>query len=397
MINRHITFLFLIWIFSSSGASAQVFKGKILDNQTGEAIPYCTIFLTNTTSGVSADADGNFSLKMPHGNYEVVVRMLGYTLMVFPIQTDKLKPFYEIHLQPDISQLLEVKIEGKRDEVWHRNLKIFEDYFLGTSNIAKKSKILNPEVLILDSESYKNILTAKANDVIKIINPKLGYEIDYILTFFKLDSSSNEVFYKGYPSFRNMSKYESRVPKRIIKSREEAYLGSLNHFLRCVFYETDKEEGYLVRRVKLATNPDRPSDTEIGLAKKRISQTADYANKDSLFRNFVTKERLSLYAGVRYFPYTKVNTFTERLKNDKVMLKFDDFLEVTYTKEYEDKSYKGTSAQYTLRPQKSFIKLTGPIAVINYQGVTLNPFDLYLLGYMGWEKMGDMMPIDYVP
>lgn len=388
--------VFLVCINITTSA-AQIFKGTVVDDETGEPVPFSSIFLTNTTLGVSADAEGNFSLDIPSGNYEVVIRMLGYELVVFPLRTAEMKPFYQISLKQDVNQLGEFKLEGERDALWHKNFKIFEDHFLGTSLFAKKCKILNPEVLILDSESEKRVLKAKAFDVIKISNPKLGYEIDYVLTYFKLDSSRNEVYYQGYPSFSNSHKYKSKVPRRIVNNREQAYLGSINHFLRCVYYETDKEEGYLIRRIKMATNPNRPNEEQIAIAKREMKQTNNAIKRDSLFMNFTRKERLPLYAGVRYYPYARAKTFIERIENDRVKLEFEDYLEITYTKEFEDVSYFANSAEYSLKPQKSFIKLTVPYTEINYQGITLNPFDLYFLGYMGWEKMGDMMPIDYIP
>jgi len=388
--------LFLICICIST-THAQVFQGVVVDDETGEPIPYSSIFLTNTTLGVGTDENGGFSINIPWGNYEVVVRRLGYELLVINLRPEEIGQFYRIKLKPDPKQLAEFEIERNRDEQWYKNLEIFKKHFLGTSKIARKCIIINPEVLIMDSGSEKSVLKVSAKDVIKISNPKLGYEIDYVLTYFKLDSSSNEVYYEGYPSFKSLPKYKSKVPGSIVKNREKAYLGSINHFLRCVFYETDKEEGYLIRRVKLATNPNRPNENNIAKAKREMFRTNDPSERDSLFRNFTSKDRLPLYAGVYQFPYAKANTFTKRIEGDRVLLKFEDYLEVTYTNEFEDIFYNGSSARHSVKPQTSFIKLTVPHTEINYQGITSKHFDLYFLGYMAWEKMGDMMPIDYIP
>ena len=69
-----------------------VFQGTVADYDTGEGIPYATVFITNTTFGVSADDNGKFSLSIPEGNYEVIIRMLGYNGLVFSLSTDDLKP-----------------------------------------------------------------------------------------------------------------------------------------------------------------------------------------------------------------------------------------------------------------------------------------------------------------
>lgn len=49
-----------------------------MDRTSESGIAYATIFLTGTTVGVSADEQGYFSVQIPEGSYEVLVRMLGY-------------------------------------------------------------------------------------------------------------------------------------------------------------------------------------------------------------------------------------------------------------------------------------------------------------------------------
>lgn len=379
-----------------SAATAQVFKGTVVDDETGDPVPYSNIFLTNTTLGVSADSEGNFALEIPRGNYEVVTRMLGYEMMVFTLRTDELKPFYQIRLKPDARQLSEIKIQGKRDALWYRNLEIFKEYFLGTSANAQKCTILNPEVLILDSDSEKGVLKASAVDALMFINPNLGYEIEYVLIQFKLDSTVNEVYFQGYPSYRNLKKYESRLPKRIAKNREKAYRGSIHHFLKSVYENNSDQEGYLVREIRSVPNPERPSDAVIDSAKVRMNQTKDFAEKESLYRNIVSKEHLSKTRVEGAPDYTDTSEFTRTLEDGQVLLQFNNLLEVTYTKEKEEWGYYKNN-NITRRPQRSLLRLNVPSTIINHQGTTYNPYDIFLLGYMGWEKMGDMMPIDYIP
>ena len=397
MIYKLVSIAVLLFCINLNTTTAQVFKGTVVDDETGEPVPFSTIFLTNTTLGVSADGEGRFSMNIPPGYYEVVIRMLGYELMTFTIRTEEMESSYEIRLIPDIKQLGEIKIEGDRDALWYRNLEIFKDYFLGTSDNAKNCIILNPEVMVFDSESEESVLTARAVDVIKIKNPKLGYEIDYILLQFKLDSNSNEVFFKGYPSYKNMPKYESRLPRRIVKNREKAYNGSIHHFLRSVYFDTAEEEGYLIRQVKMVPNPERPSDELIANAKKKMNEIKDFAEKESLYRNYVSKERLAKFISEGDSTYSDSEVFTRKTQDGQLLFQFEDLLEVTYTKEKTEPAYWGNPHYAYPKFQMSLLRMTVPYTIINHQGVTYNPFDIFLLGYMGWEKMGDMMPIDYIP
>jgi len=400
MIYRLIPICLFLILNGFGIATAQVFTGMVIDEETEEPVPYSSIFLTNTTLGVTADQNGEFSLDIPHGNYEVVIRMLGYELLVFTLRTDEMGPSYLIKLKPDLQQLREIKVVAKRDELWYRNLEIFKNYFLGTSDRARQCEILNPEVLIFDSESKSGVLTARAGDVLKIDNPTLGYEITYILVEFKLDSIGEKVLFQGYPSYQNFPKYNSKLPRRIIRNREQAYRGSIHHFLKSVYEGSADQEGYLVRQVKKAPNPDRPSDQEIAEAKERIRQTTSNSERNSLYRNYLVKESLPKMTFQGDTIYVDTDEFIIKLDNGMIQLQFEEYLEVTYLKQVEEKAYfltHPTNPNIHKNSQVSILRLNVPSTIINNQGVTYNPFDIFLLGYMGWEKMGDFIPIDYKP
>jgi len=77
MIYKVVCVAVLLFCLIINTTTAQVFKGTVVDDETGEPVPFSTIFLTNTTLGVSADAEGNFTLEIPRGNYEVVTGCWG--------------------------------------------------------------------------------------------------------------------------------------------------------------------------------------------------------------------------------------------------------------------------------------------------------------------------------
>jgi len=375
----------------AGNVEAQNLKGKVLDGETGEPVPYASIFLNTTTIGVTADDGGEFSLKIPEGNYEVVVRMVGYELQVLKISSSHLAENYQIQLMPGTIDLGEIKVSGKRDANWYRNLDIFKEHFLGNSKNAQACKILNPEVLVLDSESEESVLTVKATDVLKVENKNLGYELEYILTGFRLDKKAGEVYFKGYPAFQNMEKYDQKLPRRIAKNREKAFRGSLQHFLQSIYLDRLREEGFKVQVVDWRPNPDRPRDQDIVAAKEIISKSSDFKVKDSLYRNVVLKEKL---------PKTKLVEkgelfFAERLPNRNLKLEFEGYLRVYYLKEPQESAYFGVAYGTASGPQLSLLRMMVPYTLISPQGTTTDPFDLFLDGYMGWEKMADAMPLNF--
>ena len=82
---------FFLLVASFSSLAQTIFKGTVADNDTGEGIPYATVFLTNTTFGVSADETGNFKMVIPDVNYDLRVRMLGYISLTFQLERNALK------------------------------------------------------------------------------------------------------------------------------------------------------------------------------------------------------------------------------------------------------------------------------------------------------------------
>ena len=201
----YFTVLFLSLFFFIEGLAAQqVFKGSIVDASTDAPIPYATVFLTNTTFGTSADDAGKFSMKIPEGNYDVIVRMLGYESLTFSLNKTDLQPQgYKIKLLPSEDQLEEIEVAEERDPIWYRNLETFKTYFLGSSENAKASTLLNEEVLRLDDQSEPAVLKVTAAAVLKIHNPKLGYQLDYVLSNFRYEVRAGYIFYGG--SFQKRS------------------------------------------------------------------------------------------------------------------------------------------------------------------------------------------------
>jgi hypothetical protein len=58
--------------------------GKVIDANTGEAIPFATIRIIETNNGVVTDFDGNFSLQIPEANMMLQVDYVGYNSFQTP-------------------------------------------------------------------------------------------------------------------------------------------------------------------------------------------------------------------------------------------------------------------------------------------------------------------------
>ena len=81
----------LLLFFFSCAISAQdlVVKGIVLDKNTGEPLIGATILVKDTSIGVVTDLDGNFTLKLPKKNVQLVISYIGYEAQTITPQFGK--------------------------------------------------------------------------------------------------------------------------------------------------------------------------------------------------------------------------------------------------------------------------------------------------------------------
>ena len=80
---------------------------------------------------------------------------------------------------------------------------------------------------------------------------------------------------------------------------------------------------------------------------------------------------------------------------DKYRLYFPHLLQVRYTKEASEQSF--TRGLKRLGFQESTLSLTGDTTEVLSNGILADPLAVLFEGYMGWEKIGNMLPVDYRP
>ncbi|MFD2201676.1 carboxypeptidase-like regulatory domain-containing protein [Shivajiella indica] len=386
-------------------------RGKVLDAESLQPLEFATVFINNSTFGDITDRNGAFQINVPAGNYELVISYLGYQTFSFPFNTNTIRDSYEFRILPEFFELEEARIAEKRDKAWYNNLEIFKENFLGTSINGQRCKILNPEVLILDNETNKNVLTAKSKGILEIENPNLGYSIKYVLEGFELDFENKVSKYAGYPYF-----IEKDIPRRrkaqIEKQRIRAFEGSITHFVRVLYQGNIEEEGFVVKKSEIKNNRERPSDAEIEVAKEQLAQTRTWLVRDSL-RQFIQKENLPKERFELSEEDLSVDNLVEEARNGWLFLTYSDPFFVIFEKEHEEPNFRKYSAKQSdtnqirgksvgihakLDPmpfQVTQLTLTGNALRIFEDGSYFHPFDLYLNGYMAWEKIGDLMPFDY--
>lgn len=366
--------LFLL-LFTFTAHAQLTLKGRVVNATDEQPVPFCSVFLANTTKGTTADENGNFTLtNLPDGRYDLVASSVGFETVAAPIQTKQAAPLL-IRMKANVAQLAEVQVRANRDPEWLANLKQFTKLFIGTSKNARDCKILNTTALWFDDDRNSLKLTGGAREPLQIENGALGYRIQYVLAQFQYDYGKHYVSYLGYPVFEAMKPRNNAQEKRWLKARKEAFRGSSMHFMRALHAGMTEQQGFLIQRII-----ERKDSSKMDLINRL--QIARYLIKDSLPGSFLVDSDSSS---------------TELTK-----VQFENLVQVTYKLEKEATEYRNehlpmNSSTFAAPFQTSILRLVEPHILVEPNGNYYNPLGIVFEGYWGWEKMADMLPFTYEP
>jgi len=400
--GKNAFLIFLLVAANVAQAQKREFRGRVVDEHTGRPLEFVTIFITNTTLGTLTDERGSFVIALDPGKYDVAVTMVGYGSVIYPLEvpveiTKAMSPVL-FKLAQTEKELNAVSVKAKRDESWYNNLEIFKDVFLGMSAVSKKCRLVNPETLIIVYDEKSNKLTVNANDLLVIENPELGYKVSYLLIEFVYDFREKYVTYLGYPRYE-LSKGKKVKENRWAENRRTSFNGSAMHFARALREKRLEQEGFNLRRLIRKPNPNRPTEEQLEEARKqlRIRGTAVLLDANDPLSIMLSKTRLPKI--VEILDTTRV-PYSDYLQIDgeEVKMTFEGYFQVVYVGEKEESAYVTTSFG-TRKPtfQTSVIFLRDKEVILEKSGSFSEPLGIVFEGYWGWEKVGDMLPLDYMP
>jgi hypothetical protein len=239
---KRIIFVFLFvsyWLTAYS----QVIKGTILDKNTKEKIVFAAVYFNGSFVGTPSDKNGNFTLDITgNANKPLTISALGYfsvTLTDFSIG----KPLV-IYLTPKVFELKEVVINAKARE---KNLRMFKENFLGTSENALRCEIVNEKDITITFEN--DTLRAYASKPILITNRGLGYKETYYLDAFWFHTKRNAFFIKGNMVFNEDLSNDKSKQAYFKINREDTYRGSRMHFFRALWENDLTTEGFSLKNI----------------------------------------------------------------------------------------------------------------------------------------------------
>jgi len=377
----------------------------IVKDKHGLALPGANVLLSGYQVGAVADSAGRFFLKsLVPGNYNLLVQMIGYVPITQNVVINNKARDVEVIMEESVKELTEVVVrpDPRRSEY----LATFKENFIGTSVNAKKCVILNPQVIRFDYDEQRHILKASAEEFLIIENKALGYTIKYLLSNFQKDYETNVVHFYGYPYFEEFEKKESRI-KRYAKQRKAAYIGSPQHFFSALYTNTYHEQGFFINKLVKAPNtrkkPAEVIDERLKLLSEKMRNNADERRR---------KKSLIYWTEMKLLPDTVEMLIREEVPRYSLVqqkvpslktLEFKDALYIIFIKEKEPKDYTRYAGYKIKRPddfndfQVSLVYPLEKTASFYENGVLHNPESLLFEGMWGYEKVADLLPIDYVP
>jgi len=399
-----VAFIFLTLLTVSVTAQTFVLHGTITDSATGRPIASASVFLSNTSIGTSANANGEFTLgHVPQGRFDLVVSSLGYQTYIQSVTPEKMQQGLRIVLSPKANELAAVVVGTYEKDGWQKWGRAFNDNFIGTSFFATLCTIKNQDVIKFRYSKRRQLLEAFADEPIVVENRALGYIVHYKLENFSFDYKTHSLYYVGFPLFEEMDG-NARKQKKWKERRLDAYYGSTMHFMRCLYVNKLAESGYEIRRLEKIPNTE----------KKRIQALyMYYVNPDHSEEEFEANlpvDTLKYYKRILDQPDERQILHTELLRGDSVayaqdsvtaVFSFTNYLMITY----KNKKVPIEYVNQALPPADPHDFLTSQVTLLNgrpiyvlYNGTYYEPLDMLLLGYWGWsEKIGSMLPFDYWP
>jgi hypothetical protein len=424
MTRTNFLLFFLLTLCSLKSAAQQMISGRVVSSETGKPVAGASVFISNTSKGTITDEKGNFVLyNIPVGRYIMVISYIGFQSDFETLDSRYPKTTFDVTLKVKATELGEVKVQVFDANGYKKWGELFREEFVGTSDFARKCKILNPEVIKIHYAPKSRILSAYSDGPIIIENPSLGYELQVTMDFFRLVMASGETSFSYFPLFKQM-KGTPKQEKRWEANRATSYYGSSLHFFRALYQNRVREEGFFMwmesfqDSTSIQNIKGRIRNAWIA-AKGQAGPEGERASPEALLdRNFLEQYDRMLDGAhegktFEYPGMVSVDQIVPLRDSNVTVMDFDLVLKVRYLNAKVPDRYISDVVVDPQRPE-SMRKVPVTRAAIDgmttelelMRGFPVDVFpngsylnsDLMFRGYWSWsQKMGNLLPYDYTP
>ncbi len=201
---RHAFTLILIsLIYCSVYAQSTTLSGKVTD-QSGKPVPFASVYIKNTTKGASANSEGDYSLQLQPGQYDVQYKAIGYKQESRSVNL-KSSTVLNVTLNMEAYELNAVTINAKGED---------PAYAIIRKAIRKRKTHLN-EIKGYTCEVYIKGLQKLLSAPKKF----MGADINQIGREMGLDSNRRGIIYLSESESKLSYKYPGQLHEEMISSK----------------------------------------------------------------------------------------------------------------------------------------------------------------------------------
>ena len=224
-------------------------SGKVTDNADGGSIPGASVFIAETTVGISTDTAGYFRLALPGpGSYRLVVSHAGYQAVYYDIEPGKESVVYNVSL---LNRVLDEVRVVEKIKVRQTDVDLFWNVLLGEKPSRRTIFVENPQAPYFYYNKQTNTLKVTCREMINIVNVKTGFYIQVLLDNFTHDYNTNTSFWKYHFTFTELYSDNQEQRDKWESNRKNVYAFSFTHFIRSLYNNTMVDDGFLFVRQSL--------------------------------------------------------------------------------------------------------------------------------------------------
>ncbi len=379
--------MFLVTILSVSHGilhAQYIISGKVVVEETCKPLAGASIYINGSTIGTSANEAGEFVFpSLGNGFYEIVASYVGYELIVYraSIQFQNLQVTFKLRKKPtELRNIVVLTKDGRAK--W---LKIFKENFLGITQASLRCSIKNEDEILFADGTSKRAIYAFSALPLEIINKELGYRVFFQLEDFYFNTDEGRTYFYGYSRFEELSTDKS-IPVRYLRNRQRYYLGSTMHFFHSLIDNKISEEGFLLLHIRSMKTID-----SIGKRNRIKKGMGDSTIKIS------TAPKMDIGSSITRAEFFKKDTTDQK---EVYILNWTDRLRVKYGRDPYGKKFLMQKAflQGNL-PLGVFsdVEMLEPPVYMDPNGSLYNPMAIQMSGYWSFEKMANMLPINFRP
>lgn len=392
-------FLFLVFFYQNSFSQTMEVKGVVINGEDNSKLASASIFINNSSKGTISAANGTFDLQgITEKTFDLIISYTGFVTVSVKITPENIGQFHTVKLFARKETMEGVSVMVPEKDGWEKWGRLFTETFLGVSDFAKNCSIENPKAMRFFNDKNHNQLTAYSHGNLIIRNRALGYLVKYQLEEFVYDFKNKMITYVGYTVFEDLKTRNLKKRNRWLKAREEAYYGSMMHFMRALFSDSIAEQGFDVREKIRIYNTDTLFN--------RIYQPGNIPtvrigddNYKAIAGEIPSFKKIPDYVdliNMKSFSFEDAVIF-DSAANEKEFY-FDNYLQVIYKNARVKMDYLLANGlpKYLKMNQNSDARLLSkdPLTV-QKDGSYFNPVNIVSSGSWGWYKMAEMLPTDY--